>query len=60
MAMLQEANRFIEVIIFTNTPWPLLSDYKYSMVAEAWNLAIEAEDRQLVLADVPVGTLYVC
>jgi len=30
------------------------------MVDKAWNLAIEAQDRQWALADAPVGTPSVC
>jgi len=30
------------------------------MVDEAWKLAIEAQDRQQVLAGAPVGTASVC
>jgi hypothetical protein len=35
---------FMEVIVLTKTPWPLLFNDKYSMVEEAWNLVIEALD----------------
>jgi len=54
------AKRFMEAIVFTKTPWPILSDDKYSMVEEAWKLAIEAQDRQRALAGAPVGTPSVC
>jgi len=47
-------------IVFTMTPWPILSDDKYSMVEEAWKLAIEAKDCQRALAGAPVGTPSVC
>jgi hypothetical protein len=50
----------MEAIVFTKTPWPILSDEKYSMVEEAWKLAIEAQDRQRALAGAPVGTPSVC
>jgi len=40
------AKRFMEAIIFTNNPWPIVSDDKYSMVEEVWKLAIEAQDHQ--------------
>jgi len=52
--------QFIEAIIYTNTPWPIISDEKYSMVDRAWKLAIEAQDRQWALAGAPVGTPTVC
>jgi hypothetical protein len=32
---LQVAKRFMEAIAFTTTPWPIISDEKYSMVEEA-------------------------
>jgi len=50
----------MEEIVFTKTPWPIISDEKYSMVDEAWKLAIEAQDHQWVLAGAPVGTPSVC
>jgi hypothetical protein len=55
-ATFQVAKRFMEAIVFTKTPWPIISDEKYSMVDEAWTLAIEAQDRQCALAGAPVGT----
>ena len=50
----------MEAIVFTKTPWPIISDEKYWMVDEAWKLAIEAQDRQRALAGAPVGTPSVC
>jgi len=50
----------MEAIVFTNTPWPIISDEKYSMVDEAWKLAIEVQDCQRALAGAPVGTQSVC
>jgi hypothetical protein len=50
----------MEAIVFTKTPWPIISDEKYSMVDEAWKLAIEAQDRQRALAGAPVGAPSVC
>jgi hypothetical protein len=32
----------MEAIVFTKTPWPIISNEKYSMVDEAWQLALEA------------------
>jgi hypothetical protein len=46
----------MEAIVFTNTPWPILSDDKYFMVEEAWKLAILAQDRQRALAGTAPGT----
>ena len=59
-AAFEVAKRFMEAIVFTKTPWPILSDEKYSMVEEAWKLAIEAQDCQRALAGAPVGTPSVC
>jgi hypothetical protein len=59
-ATFEVAKRFMEAIVFTKTPWPILSNEKYSMVEEAWKLAIEAQDRQRALAGAPVGTPSVC
>ena len=50
----------MEAIVFTKTPWPIISDEKYWIVDEAWKLAIEAQDRQRALAGAPVGTPSVC
>jgi len=52
-ATFEVAKRFMEAIIFTKTPRPILSDDKYSMVEEAWKLAIETQDRQWVLGVLP-------
>ena len=54
------AKRFMEAIIFRKNPWPIISDDKYSVVEEAWKLAIEAQDHQLALAGAPVGTPSIC
>jgi len=59
-ATFEVAKRLMEAIVFTKTPWPILSDDKYSMVEEAWKLAIEAQDRQRALAGAPIGTPSVC
>jgi len=59
-ATFEVAKRFMEAIVFTKTPWPIISDDKYSMVNEAWKLAIEAQDCQRALAGAPVGTPSVC
>jgi len=59
-ATCEVAKRFMEAIVFTVSPWPILSDDKYLMVEEAWKLAIEAQDRQWALAGAPVGTPSVC
>jgi hypothetical protein len=54
------AKRFMEQILFTKTPWPIISNEKYSMVDEACLLAIEAQDRQQALAVAPVDTPSAC
>ena len=59
-ATFEVAKRFMEAVVFTKTPWPISSDDKYSMVEEAWTLAIEAQDRQQALAGAPPGTPSVC
>jgi hypothetical protein len=59
-ATFEVAKRFMEAIVFTKTPWPIISDEKYSMVDEAWQLAIEAQDHQRALAGAPVGAPSVC
>ena len=59
-ATFEVAKRFMEAIVFRKTPWPIISDEKYSMVDEAWQLAIEAQDRRRALAGAPVGAPSVC
>jgi hypothetical protein len=60
MATFEVVKRFMKAIVFTKTPWPILSDDKYTMVEEAWELVIEAQDRQWALVEAPVGTPSVC
>jgi hypothetical protein len=50
----------MEVFVFTKTPAPIISDEKYLMVGQAWKLAIEAQDRQRILAGASVGAPSVC
>jgi hypothetical protein len=59
-ATFEVAKRLMEAIVFTKTPWPILSDDKYSMVEEAWKLVIDAQDRQRALPGAHVGTPSVC
>jgi len=59
-ATFEAAKRFMQAIVFTKTPWPILSNDKYSMVEEASKLAIEAHNRQWALAGTPVATPSVC
>jgi hypothetical protein len=59
-ATFEVAKRYMEAIVFTKTPPPILSDDKYSMVKAAWKLTIEAQDRQRVLAGAPPVTPSVC
>jgi len=47
--------RLMEAIVFTKTPWPIISDDKYSMVEEVWKVTFEAQDCQGALAGAPVG-----
>ena len=37
-ATFEVAKRFMEAIVFTKTPWQIISHGKYSMVEEAWKL----------------------
>jgi hypothetical protein len=60
MATFEVARRFMEAIVFTKTPWTNISDEKYSMVDEAWQLAIQAQDCQRALAGAPVVAPSVC
>jgi hypothetical protein len=50
----------MEAIVLTKTPWPILSDDKYSMVEQAWKLAIQAQDCQQASTGAPVGSPSVC
>jgi len=59
-ANFEVAKLFMEAIVFTKTPWPIMSDEKYLMVDEAWQLAIEAQHHQWALAGAPVGAPSVC
>ena len=59
-ATFEVAKRFMEAIVFTKTPWPMISDQKYSMVVEAWKLAIDAQDRLRAIAGAPVAAPSVC
>jgi len=52
--------RFMEAIVFTQTPWPIISDDNYSMDEEASKLAIEGQDWQQALAGAPADTPLVC
>ena len=46
--------------MFTKTPWPIISDEKYSMVDKAWKVPIEPQDSQRELAGAPVDSPSVC
>jgi len=50
------AKLFMQSIVFTMTPWPIIFNEKYSMVDEARKLAVEAQNHQQRLASAPVGT----
>jgi len=60
MATFEVVKWFMEAIVFTKTPWPMISNQKYSMVDEVWKLAIEAQDCQRASAGAPVGTPSGC
>jgi hypothetical protein len=59
-ATFEVAKWFKKAVIFTNSPWAILSDNKYWIVDEACKVAIEAQDHQWALADASVGTQSVC
>ena len=59
-ATFEVAKGFMEAIVFTKTLWPIISDEKYLMVDDAWQLAIEDQDRQQAFPGAPVGTPSVC
>jgi hypothetical protein len=42
------------------TPWTIISNQKYLMVDEAWELDIEPQDQQWALAGAPVGAPSGC
>jgi len=56
----QVGKQFMEAIVFTNTPWPIISNEKYSMIQKAWKLVIETQDRQRAFAGAPLDTPSVC
>jgi len=59
-ATFEVVKRFRGAIVFTKTPWQILSDDKYSMVEEAWKLVIEAHDHHQALAGAPLNIPSVC
>ena len=59
-ATFEVAKWFMEELVFIKTPWPIISDEKYSIVDEAWKLAIEPQGHQRALAGAPVGIPSVC
>jgi len=42
------------------TPWPILSDDKYSFIEESWKLAIEAQDWLQAVEAASVSRLSLC
>ena len=50
----------MEAIVFTKYAWPILSDDNYSMVGQAWKLAIATQVRQWASAGAYIGTSSVC
>jgi hypothetical protein len=59
-ATFEVASQFMEAIVFTKTPRKIISNEMYSMVDEAWKLAIEAHDGQRVSAGALVGAPSMC
>jgi len=60
MATFEVVKLLMKVIVFTRTPWSIISDDKYSIIDESWKLAIEAEHCQWALPGTSVGTSSVC
>jgi len=54
-ATFEVSRRIMQAIIFTKTPWSILSNEKYSIAEEAWKVAIEVKDCQWASASAPVG-----
>ena len=54
------AKRFMEAIVFAQTPRPIISDENYSMVDEASQHGFQAQDHQWALAGARVGIPSVC
>ena len=46
--------------MFMKTPWPILSDDKYSFIEESWKLAIEAQDWLQAVEAASVCRLSLC
>jgi hypothetical protein len=51
---------FKEAILFTETTGPAISNEKYSIVDDTWQLAIEAQDCQRASTGDPVDTPSAC
>jgi len=60
MATVQIAYRLMKAIVFTKTPWPILSNEKCTMVAEACKLAFEAHNHQCPFPATPVCVPFPC
>ena len=60
MATFDAAKQFMEAIILTKIPWPIISDEKYSMLDKVWKLGLDAQDCQRALAGALVGAPSVC
>jgi hypothetical protein len=59
-AAVEIGKRIMEVIVVTKTFYQIISDAKYSMVTEAWNPTIEAQDHQWALAGARIGAPAMC
>ena len=60
MVTFEVVKQFMEPIIFTTTPWPMILDEMYSMVNEALKLAIKSQHCQCPLTGTPVVIQSVC
>jgi hypothetical protein len=54
-ATYEGAEQCIEAMVFAKPPWPMISDERYSMVDEAWQLHIAAQYPQWAIACSPAG-----
>jgi len=59
-ATFEVAKQFMQAIVFTKTPSPIISNENYSTVDKASKLAIEAQDHQWALAGAHVCTPSIC
>jgi hypothetical protein len=59
-ATVEIATRFIEAIVFMQTPGAILFNDMYAMLDEGWELAIATQNHQRVVAGAPVNAPLEC